>query len=62
MIIICMLKSDSSRKPQQMREDMMSRRSDNQHALVMFQGEESWMQVKRIALWTKSRRAHCVFD
>ena len=35
---------------------MMSRRSDNQHALVMFQGEESWMQVTRIALWTKSRR------
>ena len=56
MIIICMLKSDSSRKPQQMRGDMMSRRSDNQHALVMFQGEESWMQVTRIALWTKSRR------
>ena len=45
----------------QRREDMTSRRSDNLYALVTCQGQESLMQVTRIALWTKSRRAHCVF-
>ena len=29
----------------QRREDMTSRRSDNLHALITFQGQESWMQV-----------------
>ena len=38
----------------QRREDMTSRRSDNLYALITFQGQESWMQVTRIALWTKS--------
>ena len=45
----------------QRREDMTSRRSDNLYALIIFQGQESWMQVTRIALWTKSQRAHGVF-
>ena len=45
----------------QRREDMTSRRSNNLYALITFQGQESWMQVARIALWTKSRRAHGVF-
>ena len=45
----------------QRREDMTSRRSDNLHALITFQGQESWMQVSRIALWTKSRPAQGVF-
>ena len=45
----------------QRREDMTSRRSDNLYALITFQGQESWMQVSRIALWTKSRRAQDVF-
>ena len=31
---------------------MTSRRSDNLYALITFQGQESWMQVTRIALWT----------
>ena len=39
---------------------MTSRRSDNLSALITFQGQELWMQVTRIALWTKSRRAHGV--
>ena len=47
--------------PNQRREDMMSRRSDNLYALITFQGQESWMQVTRISLWTKSRWAHGVF-
>ena len=46
----------------QRREDMTSRRSDNSHALMTFQGQKSWMQATRIALWTKSRRAHSVFE
>ena len=45
----------------QRREAMTSRRSDNLYALITFQGQESWMQVTRIALWTKSQRAHGVF-
>ena len=45
----------------QRREDMTSRRSNNLYALITIQGQESWMQVTRIALWTKSRRAHGVF-
>ena len=28
--------------------------------LMTFQGQESWLQVTRIALWTKSQRAHWV--
>ena len=40
---------------------MTSRRSDNLYAMITFQGQESWMQVTRIALWTKSRQAHGVF-
>ena len=38
----------------QRREDMTSRRSDNLYVLITFQEQESWMQVTRIALWTKS--------
>ena len=39
----------------------MSRCSDNLYALITFQGQESWMQVTRIALWTKSD-GHKVFS
>ena len=45
----------------QRREDMTSRRSDNLYVLITFQGQESWMLVTRIVLWTKSRRAQGVF-
>ena len=45
----------------QRKEDMTSRRSDNLYVLITFQGQESWMQVTRIVLWTKSRRAQGVF-
>ena len=45
----------------QRREDMTSRRSDNSDALITFQGQESRMQVTRMALWTKSRWALNVF-
>ena len=45
----------------QRREDMTSHCSDNLYALITFQGQESWMQVTRITLWTKSRRVHGVF-
>ena len=41
---------------------MTSCRKDNQCALMTFQGQESWMEATRIALWAKSRRAHRVFD
>jgi len=40
---------------------MTSRRSDNLDALITFQGQESRMQVTRMALWTKSRWALSVF-
>ena len=36
---------------------MTSRCSDNLDTLITFQGQESQMQVTRIALWTKSRWA-----
>ena len=39
---------------------MMSHCSDNLHTLITFQGEELWMQVTRIARWTKSQWAHSV--
>ena len=39
---------------------MMSHCSDNLHTLITFQGEELWMQVTRIAQWTKSQWAHSV--
>ena len=45
----------------QRREDMTSRRSDYLHALITFQGQESWMQATGMALWTKSRWALGVF-
>ena len=45
----------------QRREDVTSHRSDNLSALITFQRQELWMQVTRIALWTKSRRVHGVF-
>ena len=45
----------------QRREDMTSRRSDNLDALITFQGQESWMQATRMALWTKSQWALSVF-
>ena len=35
-------------------EDMTSRHSDNQHALMTFQRQESWMQATRIVLLAKS--------
>ena len=34
--------------------DMTSRRSENLDALITFQGQESQMQVTRMALWTVS--------
>ena len=40
---------------------MTSRRSDNSDALITFQGQESRMQVTRMALWTKSQWALSVF-
>ena len=43
------------------REDMTSRRSNYLDALITFQGQESRMQFTRMALWTKSRWALCVF-
>ena len=46
----------------QRREDMTSRRSDNLHTLITFQGQESQTQVTRMALWTKSRWALSVFN
>ena len=36
---------------------MTSHRSDNLDALITFQGQESRMQVTRMALWTKSQWA-----
>ena len=45
----------------QRREDMMSCCGDNLHTLITFQGQESRMQVTRMALWTKSRCALSVF-
>ena len=41
------------------REDMISHCSDNLHILITFQ--ELWMQVTRIAQWTRSQWAHSVF-
>ena len=41
---------------------MTSRRSDYLHVLITFQGQESWMQVTRMALWMKSQWAHGVFN
>ena len=46
----------------QRREDVTSRRSDNQCALMAFQGQESWMQATKIALWTKLQWVRRVFD
>ena len=34
---------------------------DSLYTLITFQGQESWMQVTRIALWTKSQWAQGVF-
>ena len=45
----------------QRREDMMSCRSGNLYTLITFQGQETWVQVTWIALWTKSRRVQGVF-
>jgi len=41
--------------------NVISCRSDNLHALITFQGQESRMQVTRMALRTKSRWALSVF-
>ena len=45
----------------QRREDMTSHRSENLDVLITFQGQESQMQVTRMALWTKSQWALSVF-
>ena len=36
---------------------MTSCRSDYLHTLITFQGQESWMKVTGMALWTKPRWA-----
>ena len=68
IMVLCFTTSNWMYKPSwylvdhnQRREDMTSCRSDNLDALITLQGQESRMQVTRMALWTKSRWALSVF-